>query len=63
MPSFLSFPAPLPSNLIMRQIIPSFSSTRSMRTLSVASYLTRTLLIRILASVCSVLPSTGRGIM
>jgi hypothetical protein len=58
----LSFPAPLPSNLIIHQNIPSYFSTRSTRMSLGALCPTLTLLTRTLASACSVLPLIGRGI-
>jgi hypothetical protein len=58
----LSFPAPLPSNSIIHRYIPSYFSTRSTRMPLGASCPTLTLLTRTLASACSVLPLTGRGI-
>ena len=61
-PISLSFPAPVPSNLIIHQNIPSYFSTRSTRMPLGASCPTVTLLTRTLASACSALPLIGRGI-
>jgi hypothetical protein len=58
----LSFPAPIPSNLIIRQNIPSYFSTRSTRMPLGDSCPTLTPLTRTLESACSVLPLIGRGI-
>jgi hypothetical protein len=58
----LSFPVPIPSNLIIHQNIPGYFSTRSTRMPLGASCPTLTLLTRTLASACSVLPLIGRGI-
>ena len=58
----LSLPVPIPSNLIIRQNIPSYFSIRFTRMPLGDLCLTLTLLTRNLASACSVLPSIGRGI-